>query len=284
MSQSSFGYRHKRSWLRETGCVLSGEASRTARAVAGVRVGAERVPASYGDPAADDRLQQLVAGSAAGLPSTAMSRYLIARTQFFDAQVVAALDSGITQVVVAAAGYDGRALRYAKRGVRWLELDHPATQADKLTRLAQLGIDTGHIRFVAADFIDDDVAGQLATGGCDPTQRTLVLAEGIAVYLSLPVLTGLLRALRASVAHGSRLVLSVSVDLASPGQADRRAAFQQRVAALGEPAPTVLTADDAQALLTVTGWHADYADPAASERARSAGFIVASAAVDSSNN
>src|ERR1700712_266825 len=133
----------------ETGCVLSGEASRTARAVAGVRATAERVPAPYGDPAADDRLQQLVAGSTTGSPSAAMSRYLIARTRFFDAQVVAALDRGITQVLVVAAGYDGRALRYAKRGVRWLELDHPATQADKLDRLGPTGGATTHKKFLS---------------------------------------------------------------------------------------------------------------------------------------
>ena len=205
-----------------------------------------------------------------------MSRYLIARTLFFDTEVVSALEGGITQVLVAAAGYDGRALRYAKSGVRWFELDHPATQADKLDRLAQLGVDTGHIRFVPADFAADDVAGRLAEGGCDPMLRSLVLAEGIAVYLPLPVLAGLLRALRTSVAPGSRLVLSVSVDTASPGQAHRRAAFQQRVAALGEPAPTVLTADEAGALLSAAGWSAD---PAPSERPRRAGFVVASAVI-----
>ena len=264
----------------QTDWVLSGEASRTARAVASVRAGAKRVPARYGDPDADDRLQQLVAGSTSASPSAAMSRYLVARTMFFDAEVVTALDAGVTQVVVAAAGYDGRALRYAKRGVCWLELDHPATQADKRDRLSQLGVDTSHIRFVAADFAADDVAGRLADGGCDSTRRSLVLAEGIAVYLPLPVLAGLLRALRASVAPGSRLVISVSVDTASPGQAGRRMAFQQRVAALGEPALTVLTADDARAMLSATGWRID---PTPGERARHAGFIGASATVDPSD-
>ncbi len=205
-----------------------------------------------------------------------MSRYLAARTVFFDAEVVTAVASGTTQVVVAAAGYDGRALRYAKPGVRWFELDHPATQADKLACLAELGCDTSQIRFVAADFTSDDVAGRLRDAGCDPAQRTLVLAEGIAVYLTLPVLTNLLRALRTSVAAGSRLVISVSTANDSPEHAARRAAFRQRVADLGEPAHTVLTADEARTLLTATGWYPAPARPD-HERAYSAGLLTATA-------
>jgi len=47
-----------------------------------------------------------------------MRDYLRARTRFFDTKVTGALDRGCPQVVIGAAGYDGRALRYAKPGVR----------------------------------------------------------------------------------------------------------------------------------------------------------------------
>ncbi len=60
-----------------------------------------------------------------------MHEYLRARTAFFDQAVVDSIDSGVRQVVIGGAGYDGRALRYAKPGVRWFEVDHPSTQADK---------------------------------------------------------------------------------------------------------------------------------------------------------
>jgi len=136
-----------------------GKASVTAQRVAARRLGFDRVAADFGDPEADQRLQ---ADVAAGTPvggDTPMGRYLAARTTFFDRVVVSALQRGIDQVVVAAAGYDGRALRYAKSGVAWYELDHPDTQSDKRTRLERLGVDSGHIAFVAADFVTDDVAG-----------------------------------------------------------------------------------------------------------------------------
>lgn len=255
--------------------MLSGVASQTARAVATVRAGAQRVSAPFGNPAADDALQRLVAGSAAP-PEGPMYRYLLARTGFFDRAVVAADDSGIEQVVVAAAGYDGRAMRYAKPGVRWFELDHPDTQADKRARLAELGLAPGAVRFVAADFATDDVRARLAEAGCDPGRRSLVLAEGIAVYLEPPVLTALLGALRRSVAADSQLVISLSVAVSDPDQQARRAAFQRRVAALGEPARTTLSADTAEQLFTDTGWRT-IPTPTNADPARRAGFVVVTA-------
>jgi O-methyltransferase involved in polyketide biosynthesis len=60
--------------------------------------------------------------------------YLAARTSFFDNQTLEALDAGLAQVVIVGAGYDGRALRFRKSGVRFLELDHPSTQRDKRRR------------------------------------------------------------------------------------------------------------------------------------------------------
>jgi methyltransferase (TIGR00027 family) len=124
--------------------------SHTARSVAAHRLDYERIAAPYGDPAAEEALTRDVA---AGMTPRLgrMHDYLRARTAFFDRVVVRSLDHGIRQVVVGGAGYDGRALRYGKHGVRWFEVDHPATQADKRERLDRLGLASGHVSFVAAD-------------------------------------------------------------------------------------------------------------------------------------
>jgi methyltransferase (TIGR00027 family) len=242
--------------MGSTGLMLTGEPSRTARAVAAVRVHAPRVPAAHGNPAAADAFERLVAGDLE-VTDSPMAAYLTARTWFFDQVVVDAIDSGVRQIVTAAAGYDTRALRYAAEGVRWLELDHPATQADKQARLLAAGIDVSHIAFAAADFTVDDVASRLVAAGCDPSERSLVLAEGIAVYLEPPILRSLLGALRSAVAAGSRLAISMSLEAESTDRQLRRAAFQERVAALGEPARNVLTAADSVGLLAETGWQID---------------------------
>src|SRR5690349_11630138 len=172
-------------------------------------------------------------------PNGMMVPYLAARTAFFDRVVVRALEAGVTQVVIAAAGYDGRALRYAKPGVRWFEVDHPDTQRDKRDRLDRLEVVTDHITFVAADFAVDDVAQGLRDAGHEPSRTTLFLCEGVAVYLELDVLGALLHALRVCANDRSRLAISLSVDTGSAEQAHRRARFGAAVAAMGEPARTV---------------------------------------------
>jgi methyltransferase (TIGR00027 family) len=257
-----------------------GQASVTAQRVAAHRLTFTRVAAPYGDPAADDALARDVAASASAEPGP-MREYLRARTRFFDGAVTRALGRGCTQVVIGAAGYDGRALRYAKPGVLWFEADHPATQQDKLARLDRLGIRTGHIRFVAADFSTDPVAGLLLSAGLEPRLPSLFLLEGVAVYLAEAVLRSLLAQLRRVAADGSTLAVSLSVDGGSPERAARRAAFQAAVAAVGEPARSALEAAGAGALLETTGWRLLAGEPGeagerdTATRRRSAGFIVA---------
>ena len=256
----------------------TGQPSVTAQRVAAQRLTFDRVPAPYGDPAADDTLARDVAAAVSGEPGR-MSDYLRARTWFFDRAVTGALARGCPQAVIGAAGYDGRALRYAKPGVRWFEVDHPVTQQDKRARLQRLGIEAGHIGFVAADFAVDPVAGRLVAAGLAPGRPALFLLEGVAVYLDLPVLRALLGQLRQVAADGSELAISLSVSTNSPERAARRAAFQAAVAAVGEPARSVLEAGDAPALLAAAGWQispeAGQDQPDKAERGRRAGFILA---------
>ena len=260
-----------------------GQVSVTAQRVAAYRLTFDRVAAPYGDPAADDALARDVAAAAATEPGP-MLEYLRARTRFFDGVVTGALGRGCRQVVTGAAGYDGRSLRYARPGVTWFEIDHPATQQDKRARLDRLGIPAGDVRFVAADFTSDPVADLLMSAGLDPREPTLFLLEGVAVYLEEMVLLSLLAQLRRVAADRSGLAISLSVQAGSPERTARRASFQATVAALGEPARSAVTAADAGALLEATGWRHCQADPGGREphggpgaaaRRYAAGFILA---------
>ena len=257
-----------------------GGPSQTARRVAAHRLDFTRVPADYGDPAAD---QALAVDVAAGhqAPASRMHDYLAARTAFFDRAVTGALGRGVAQVVVGAAGYDGRAFRYAKPGVRWFEVDHPATQRDKLRRLERLGIDASRVRFVEADFTRDPVADRLRAAGLDPDTPSLFLLEGVAVYLEPAVLEDVLGQFRQVAAPGSRLAISVS--LSRPRGDSARARFQATVAALGEPARSTFEAAEAEALLARTGWPLEAAAgdgrqaAVGRDRLRVAGLLLASA-------
>jgi methyltransferase (TIGR00027 family) len=155
--------------------------------------------------------------------------------------------------------------------VRWFEVDHPATQSDKVERVARLNVATGHIRFIPADFTADPIAEPLLAAGLDPASPTLFLLEGVAVYLERPVVERVLAAFRQVAADGSELAMSVSTDTATPQQ---RARFQQRVAALGEPARSQFTHGQARDLLAAVGWEL----PEGPGRELSAGLLLARAA------
>jgi methyltransferase (TIGR00027 family) len=249
--------------------VKEGTASHTARSVAARRLEYDRLAAPYGEPAADEALTADVADGL--IPAhNRMHEYIRARTAFFDRVVVSSIDRGVAQVVIGGAGYDGRAFRYAKPGVRWFEVDHPATQADKLDRIARLGLATAQVRFIPADFTADPVAEPLLAAGLDPGRPALFLFEGVAVYLERQENERVLAELREVTPVGSPLAISVSVGSAT---SQTRASFQQRVAEMGEPARTVLTFGQAADLLSAAGWK--IREP--SDRQRSAGLLLARA-------
>ncbi|MGO9028197.1 MAG: class I SAM-dependent methyltransferase [Acidimicrobiales bacterium] len=254
-----------------------GRASLTAQRVAAQRLTFDRLEAPFGDPDSDERLASDVASEVGPVGIGPMTRYLSARTRFFDRVVVTALDGGTTQVVVAGAGYDGRSLRYAKPGVAWFEVDHPDTQADKRRRLDRLGIATPGTTFVAADFTEGGLPVALRDAGHDPAVPTLFLCEGVAVYLEPAVLASLVESLRRVAAPGSRLAISLSVTDGGEELATRRRIFDEAVAALGEPTRSVLTAGDAEALFHATGWRSvpSAVDPHTVASTRRAGFVTA---------
>ncbi len=257
-----------------------GRPSITAQRVAAHRLTFERLPAPYGDPRVDlDLARDVASGTEAS--SGRMHEYLRARTAFFDRVVVGALDGGTSQVVIGAAGYDGRAFRYAKPGVTWFELDHPSTQRDKVARLAGVGATTDHVRFVAADFAVDPIAAGLLEAGLDPRAKCLFLLEGVAVYLEPTTLERVLRQLREVAADGSRLAISVATAGQDPVA---RARFRAAVAAVGEPVRSTMGLADAGAVLAGAGWGwlagpgGDPEEQARHERLGSIGLLVAGAA------
>jgi methyltransferase (TIGR00027 family) len=271
--------------------MIEGRPSETAQRVAAHRLAFERVPTDYGNPAADMALATDVAGwPQHGVSGGRMHDYLRTRTAFFDRVVVGALERGFTQVVIGAAGYDGRALRYAKPGVTWFEVDLLSTQQDKLARLRRLGIGTEHVRFVAADFAADPVEELLLAAGLVPSNSCLFLLEGVAVYLERAVLERALRQFAQAAAPGSRLAISISID-SEAHDPEARARFRDAVAAMGEPARLTLGLDEAIALLASTGWQElaevtatdgstdedseEDSDEAAQQRRRWAGLLIA---------
>jgi methyltransferase (TIGR00027 family) len=196
--------------------------SRAALLAAAARLRSDRLPAPTGDPEADERLaRDVVAGFEFEFETDAqIAGYLRVRTSFFDRVVVNALDRGTTQVTAIGPGYDGRALRYRRPGVRWFEVDQAVMQGDKRRRLERLAIPTPDITFVVADLARDDLAAVLVEAGFEPDAPSLLLCEGIATYLEPSVLGGMLAQLRSVATAGTRLAMSAGIPGATAADAD----------------------------------------------------------------
>ena len=247
-----------------------GSLSRTSQAVALTRAGMDRPHTEQGDPDAQRRLCEGMA------PIRRLRPALWARTRFFDDQVLAAISAGVPQVVICGAGYDDRALRFRSPGVRFFELDHPATQADKAARLRRMGADLADVVLTPADFRDDDVVTVLALAGHDASRPTLFLCEGLLVYLDSAVIHRLLTGLRSRAAEGSSLAASVgthpsgldSGQVAADLNASRRHADT-------EPWLTIRPGPEWVRLIASAGWQvASQSDPRAGTDAEGRSLLL----------
>lgn len=118
-----------------------------------------------------------------------MELWLALRVAYLDRLVALAVDRlSIRQVVILGAGYDTRAARLPRAGVRYFEVDHPATQQAKRERLAGLeGYPVDAATYVSCVFGSDasqDPIVRLAASGFDVAEPALVIWEGVVPYLT----------------------------------------------------------------------------------------------------
>jgi methyltransferase (TIGR00027 family) len=178
-------------------------------------------------------------------------RHLAFRTRTIDDVIAAGMAAGIDQVVVLGAGLDARAWRLpALRDAVVFEVDHPATQAHKRSRLAASGVRlcARDVHFVAVDFERDSLLERLAAAGHDRDRPTVFVCEGVLMYLTAEAVDATLGALATLAAEGSLVALSYCV---VPGAEPVTAAVLSLV---GEPIHTRLDPPDMTALLARHGF------------------------------
>jgi methyltransferase (TIGR00027 family) len=118
----------------------------------------------------------------AGAPH--LELFIALRTALFDAYVRRFLERGFSQIVLLGAGLDTRAARLAQKGVRFFEVDHPITQADKLARLGGVpGYPIENATYVPCDFAVHDFVDRLDTSGFRADQPAFLIWEGVTYYL-----------------------------------------------------------------------------------------------------
>jgi methyltransferase (TIGR00027 family) len=111
--------------------------------------------------------------------------FLVARDRYIDDVLQNFINAGIQQLVILGAGYDARAYRFDLTGIKVFEVDHPATQADKLAKLQLIfGKAPEHVTYVPIDFNTQTLSAGLLACGYDPKRKTLFIWQGVTMYLT----------------------------------------------------------------------------------------------------
>lgn len=169
----------------------------------------------------------------------AMELWLALRVAYLDRLVGLAVDRlGVRQVVVLGAGYDTRAARLPRTGVRFFEVDHPATQASKRERLGRVaGYPVEAATYASCDFEREDPVDRLTASGLRLDEPALVIWEGVVPYLTEAAVRGTASRLATGLSPRSVVAFDfVGKKLAESAQiSDKDRATRDYVGELGEP-------------------------------------------------
>jgi len=107
------------------------------------------------------------------------------RKAFCERQAREGIDAGATQVLILGAGYDTMGWRLAPEfvGVNFFEIDHPATARLKAKGIDAMGQWT-NLHLIPEDLGEHGLVDVLrANKAWDPTASTVIVAEGLLMYL-----------------------------------------------------------------------------------------------------
>jgi methyltransferase (TIGR00027 family) len=195
---------------------------------------------------------RLTLGVSAGVPL---------RTAAIDAVVRDAVADGASQLVLLGAGLDARAWRMPElSNASVFELDHPATQAYKRDRVAQLEAKSSDVRFGSLDFERRSIADALADTQFDTKAKSVWVWEGVTMYLTRPAYDASLDAMQALTAPGSRVAFTyVPPDY---GNAVSRAVGDAAASFIGEPLAGLISERDVETSLASRGFRLESDDSA----------------------
>ena len=240
------------------------KASATAAGVAvarGAHRSCDQPPWVLDDPfalqLAGPRWAEIQSASEAAFPETALRQSrasVVARSRYAEDRLVS---GGYRQYVILGAGLDSFAWRRADL-IGWLrlfEVDHPASQAWKLDRIAELDLPVrdGHV-FAPVDFETTPLCDGLTRAGLDWSQPAFFSWLGVIIYLTPEAITATLNTVSGS-GTGSEIVLSYDApDAFLDDTAREMVKIEARqVAATGEPYTTRMSPAQAETLIESAG-------------------------------
>jgi methyltransferase (TIGR00027 family) len=132
------------------------------------------------------------------------------RKVFFENAVRRGIDAGATQILILGAGYDTLGWRLAAEfsNLYFFEIDHPATACLKAKGIETMGR-PDNLCLIAKDLGQRKLEDILqATPSWHDNALTVIIAEGLLMYLSSTAVKDLFRQCAQSSGDGSRIVFS----------------------------------------------------------------------------
>lgn len=151
------------------------------------------------------------------LINTQLASTPLCRAAFAESALKTAAKTGTSQYVILGAGLDSFSLRESEflQTHDVFEVDHPATQADKISRLQRAFAKNGDtcpqtLHFAPVDFGKDNLAEALLKSGFDKSRKAFFSWLGVTYYLPVEAIESTLSALSRLCAHGSSLVFDAA--------------------------------------------------------------------------
>jgi methyltransferase (TIGR00027 family) len=140
--------------------------------------------------------------------------FLLARTRYYDQLLQEAVSDGVRDIVLVGCGTDTRAYRFEpllrSKGVRVLECDQAEVIGAK-ERLAKRWHHFDHVHYLPVD-LNDGAWPQLQQWLGDRTgPKTLVMMEGVTVYVDATAFPRFLQLLAAELAPGSQVAYDFKI-------------------------------------------------------------------------
>lgn len=195
------------------------------------------------------------------LPETARRnfiRWVCVRSRATEDEVERAVADGVRQYVILGAGLDSFAYRRPDLvdRLRIFEVDHPASQAWKRARLAELGVSLpANLVFAPVDFERQALGSGLLEAGVDLAAPAVFSWLGVSMYLTMEAIESTLGALTAA-APGSRVAMTYNLPLRALSGAGHQAesALGPMASGMGEPMISFFEPAEMEALLRRLGF------------------------------
>ncbi len=165
---------------------------------------------------------------------------ILSRCRYAEDCLEEAIKEGIDQYIIIGAGLDTFCLRRADLldSLHVYEIDHPATQQYKRSKLKRMGENDVHnVRYVSVDHENEAFATALQRSGFDQHRPAFISWLGTTPYLTQSAIMQTLQAISSSCAPGSIIVFDygVSSKLITPEDAQILKKVQRLTALMGEP-------------------------------------------------